>query len=80
MLSGPFDVTVMETKDAAVTVSETLPATLPDVAVIVAAPSDIAETRPLLLTVATVVVPDAQVTQDVMLYDVPSEYAPVAVN
>jgi hypothetical protein len=73
-------VTDMEDRAAEVTVRAALPETIPEVAVMIVAPAATAVARPLLLTVATNVFDELQVTCVVILKLVPSEYAPVAVN
>jgi hypothetical protein len=65
---------------AAVTVSVVLPETLPEVAVMSDEPTPVPVARPLGTIVAAEVVPEVQVTNDVMSRDVPSENVPVAVN
>ena len=62
----------------AVIVRLVLPDILPEVAVIVAEPTETPVARPLLLTVATDVFDDVQVTCAVKSCFVPSEYEPVA--
>jgi hypothetical protein len=63
-----------------ITVSVVLPEVPLKVAMMTAEPAPMPAARPLGPTVATEVVPDAQVTDDVMSYVEPSEYLPVAVN
>src|SRR5262245_13096594 len=53
---------------------------LPEVALIVEVPAESAEASPPALIVATEVVPDAQVTCEVMFCVVPLENVPSAVN
>jgi hypothetical protein len=77
---GLGGVTDMEDRAAEVTVRAALPETIPEVAVMIVAPAATAVARPLLLTVATDVFDELQVTCVVILKLVPSEYAPVAVN
>ena len=77
---GLAGATVMEDKVADLTVRIVLPETVPDVAVMVAAPAATAVARPVLLTVATDVFEKFQVTCVVISRLVPSEYVPVAVN
>ena len=77
---GLGGVTEMEDRVAAVTVRVLLPEILPEAAVMVAKPVATAVARPLLLTVATEVMDELQVTCVVMSRLVPSEYVPVAVN
>jgi hypothetical protein len=76
--------TSIETSVAGVTVSVVLPETNPDVAVIVAEPARMVVARPLepcaLLTVATAVFDEFQVTVAVMSWLELSEKMPVAVN
>ena len=50
-----------------------LPETLPEVAVMTDEPAPMLVARPLATTVATEVVPEVQVTEEVMFCDVPSE-------
>jgi hypothetical protein len=57
-----------------------LPVVAPEVAVMVAMPPATAVARPLLLTVATSVLDELQVTCTVVSWLVPSEYAPEAAN
>jgi hypothetical protein len=66
-------VTDMEDSAAEVTVRVVLPEILPEVAVMVAVPTKEAAARPLLLTVATNVFDELQVTCMVMSKLVPSE-------
>jgi len=56
------------------------PEILPEVAVIVAVPTATAVARPLMLTVATDVLDELQVTCVVIPRLVPSEYVPMATN
>ncbi len=74
----------METRGAGFTVSEVDPVMLPDAAVIVVVPAEIEVARPLepaaLLTVATPVLDELQVTCAVRSCVVLSENVPVAVN
>ena len=77
---GLAGVTAMEDRVAEVTVRVVLPEILPEVAVMVAVPAATAVARPLLLTVATDVLDEVQVTCVVISWVVPSEYVPVAVN
>lgn len=70
----------MDCSVADVTVSVVLPDMLPEVAVMTDEPTPMLVARPLAATVATEVVPEDQVTDEVMFCDVPSEYIPVAVN
>jgi hypothetical protein len=64
----------------AVTVSVVLPEILPKVAEMVDEPIAMPVARPPVLIVATVVVPEDQVTKGVISHDVPSEYVPAAAN
>jgi hypothetical protein len=70
----------MEDRVAAVTVMVLMPEILPEAAVMVAKPVATAVARPLLLTVATEVTDELQVTCVVISRLIPSEYVPVAVN
>jgi hypothetical protein len=79
-MDGLAGVTAIVCSVAAFTVSVVLSEMLPDVAVMTDEPTLMLLIRPLAETVATDVVPEDQVTEVVMLSDVPSEYAPVAVN
>jgi spore maturation protein SpmB len=72
--------TAMEDKVAELTVRIVVPETVPEVAVMVAAPAAKAVARPVLLTVATDVFEEFQVTCVVISRLVPSENVPVAVN
>jgi hypothetical protein len=79
-LAGVID---MEDRVGDVTVSVVLPGrTVPDLAlaVTVAVPAATAVARPLLLTVATDVLDEVQVTCAVISWLVPSEYMPEAAN
>ena len=78
--TGMAGIGVMEDRVAEVTVRVVLPEILPEVAVMVAAPTAPAVARPVLLTVATDVLEEAQVTCGVMSWLVPSEYVPEAAN
>ena len=73
-------VIAMETKAAEVTVKRVEPVTPFEVALMVAVPTDTLVARPLLFTVATEGVSDAQVAFPVRFFVVPSEKVPVAVN
>ena len=73
-------VTAMEDRVAGVTVRVVLPEILPKVAVMVVVPAARAVARPLLLTVATEVFDEVQVTCGVRSRLVPSEYAAMAAN
>ena len=77
---GLAGVTAMEDRVAEVTVRVVFPETLPEVAVMVAVPAATGMARPLLLTVATDVLEEAQVTWLVISWLVPSEYVPEAAN
>jgi hypothetical protein len=77
---GLTGATAMEDKVAELTVRTVLPETVPEVAVTVVAPAVRAVARPMLLTVATDVFEEFQVTCVVISRLVPSEYKPVAVN
>jgi hypothetical protein len=68
-----FGVTAMEDRVAGVTVRVVLPEILPEVAVMVAVPAVRAVARPLLLTVASEVLDEVQVTWVVISWLVPSE-------
>ena len=63
---GLTGVTVIETRIAAVTVKVVFPDLLPDVAVMTAVPAAAPVARPLAFTVATLIVPDDQVTDAVI--------------
>jgi hypothetical protein len=63
-----------------VTQRAVLPEIPPEVAVMVVVPAAMAVANPLLLTVATDVFDELQVTSMVILWLVPSEYVPVAAN
>jgi hypothetical protein len=78
---GLAGVTVMEERiAAAATVRVAFPEIVPEVAVMVAVPAEMAIARPLLLTTATDGFAELQVTSVVTSKLVPSEYVPVAVN
>jgi hypothetical protein len=77
---GLAGVTVIKLRVAAVTVSSVFPDLIPDVAAITDVPIPTPVARPPGLTVATLIVPDDQVTDAVISCDVPSENVPVAVN
>jgi hypothetical protein len=77
---GLTGVTDMEDRVAEVTVRVILPEIAPEVAVMVAAPAATELPRPLLLTVATDVLDELQMTRVVISKLVPSEYAPQAEN
>jgi hypothetical protein len=70
---GLAGITEMEDRVARVTVRVVLPEILPDVAVMMAEPAATAVAKPLLLTVATEVSDEFQVTWGVMSRLVPSE-------
>jgi hypothetical protein len=74
------DVTAIDCRVAAVTVSLVLPEMLPEVAKIMDEPAPMLVASPFTSTVAVEVVSDDQITEDVMFVDVPSEYEPIAVN
>ena len=76
-LAGVRDI---EDRVAGVTVMLVFFAILPEVAVMVAVPAARAVASPPVLTVATEVLDEAQVTRVVISWVVPSEYAPEAVN
>ena len=73
-------VTAMEDRVAAVTVRVAVPDFPLKVAVMVAVPAALAVAKPLLATVAVVVLDEVQVTCVVIVWVDPSEYVPVAVN
>ena len=77
---GLAGVTAMEDRVAEVTVRAALPETIPEVAVMIVAPAATAVARPLLLTVATNVFDEVQITCVVISWLVPSEYVPIAAN
>jgi hypothetical protein len=77
---GLAGVIAMEDRVAEVTVRVALPETVPEVAVMVVVPAVRAAARPLLLTTATVVLEELQVTCVVISWVVPSEDVAVAVN
>ncbi len=79
-MAGLGGVTTMEDRVPGVTVRVVLPETVPEAAVIVAVPAAMAVARPLLLTTATVVLDELQVTCVVMSWVVRSEKIAVAVN
>ncbi len=70
----------MENWPAEFTVRVVLPETVPEVAVIVTVPAELAVARPLRSTVATYGLPELHVTCVVISWAVPSEKVPVAVN
>ena len=69
-LAGVID---MEERVAGVTVKVVLPKILPEAAEMIATPAATAVPRPLLLTIATAVFDDRQVTCVVISWLVPSE-------
>jgi hypothetical protein len=77
---GLAGVTDMEDRVTEVTVRGVLPEKVPEVAVMVTLPAEPAVARPLLVTVATDGLDEAQVTCVVISWFVPSEYTPKAVN
>jgi len=77
---GLAGVTAMEDRVAEVTVKVVFPETFPEVAVMVAVPAAAGVARPLLLTAATDVLEEVQVTWLVISWLVPSEYVPEAAN
>jgi hypothetical protein len=79
-IDGFAGVTAIDCSVAAVTVSKVDPLIEDDVAVIVELPTPAPLARPPVLIVATVVVPEVQVTVDVKFCVVPSLNVPVAVN
>jgi hypothetical protein len=79
-IDGFAGVTAIDCSVAAVTVSKVEPEIDDDVAVIVEVPTPAPLARPAVLIVATVVVPEFQVTVDVKFCVVPSLNVPVAVN
>ena len=70
---GLAGVTDMEDRVAEVAVRVVLPEIIPELAVMVALPAATAVARPLLLTIATDVFDELQVTCVVILWLVPSE-------
>jgi hypothetical protein len=70
----------MDKRVVDVTVRVVLPEILPEVAVMVVVPAATAVARPLLLTVATDVLDEVQVTCVVISWLEPSEYVPKAAN
>src|ERR1700733_7231650 len=79
-IDGFAGVTAIDCSVAAVTVSKVEPEIDDDVAVIVELPTPAPLARPAVLIVATVAVPEVQVTVDVKFCVVPSLKVPVAVN
>ena len=79
-MDGLTGVTVSDTSVADVTLSEAVPLTDPDLAVIVVDPTAAVVARPARLMVATLVAEDAQLAEDVRSWVLPSEYVPVALN
>jgi len=70
---GLAGVTDMEDRVAEVAVRVVLPEIIPELAVMVALPAATAVARPVLLTIATEVFDELQVTWVVILWLVPSE-------
>jgi hypothetical protein len=70
----------MEARVAEVTVRVVLPRMVPEAAVMVAVPATADVAKPLLLTVATDVLDEVQMTSVVISWAVPSEYKPEAAN
>jgi hypothetical protein len=70
---GLAGVTIMEDRVAGVTVKVVLPEIVPEAAVMVEVPGARAVARPLLLTVATEVLDELQVTCVLISWLVPSE-------
>ena len=79
-MSGLAGVTAMADKVAELTVKVMLSEIVPEVAVMVVVPFAMAVARPLLLTVATDVLDELQMTWAVISWVVPSENVAVAVN
>jgi hypothetical protein len=79
-MDGLTGVSVSDTSVADVTLSEAVPLTDPDLAVIVVDPTAAVVARPARLMVATLVAEDAQLAEDVRSWVLPSEYVPVALN
>ena len=77
---GLAGVTNIEDRVADVAVRVVLPRIVPEVAVMVAVPATAAVAKPLLLTVATDVLDEVQMTSVVISWVVPSEYKPEAAN
>jgi hypothetical protein len=77
---GLAGVTNIEDRVADVAVRVVLPRIVPEVAVMVAVPATVAVAKPLLLTVATDVLDEVQMTSVVISWVVPSEYKPEAAN
>src|SRR5208337_4916443 len=77
---GLAGVTDMEDRVAEDTVRVVFPEILPEVAVMVVVPAARAVARPLLLTVATDMLDELQVTCVVISWVVPSEYVPEAAS
>jgi hypothetical protein len=77
---GLAGVTEMEDRVAGVTAKVVFPEIVPEVAMMVAEPVETAVASPLLLTVATNVLDELQVTCVVIFCVVPSEYEPIAEN
>ena len=77
---GLSGVTVMEDRVAVVIVRVVLPTTVPEVAVMEAAPGAMAVAIPLMSTAASDVLDELQMTWPVKSWLVPSEYTPEAAN
>jgi hypothetical protein len=77
---GLAGVTDMEARVAEVTVRAVLPVIVPEAAVMVAVAATAVVAKPLLLTVATDVLDEVQMTSVVISWAVPSEYKPEAAN
>jgi hypothetical protein len=71
---------VIEVSTAGVTVSEVMPLTLPELAVMTDEPVASADARPIVEMVATAGLADAHVTEAVTFLVEPSVYVPVAMN
>lgn len=71
---------VIETTAELVTVTVAVPLTAPEVTVMVAVPAVTPVTRPVPLTVATLVVEELQLRLDMFVAWLPSLFTPVAVN
>jgi hypothetical protein len=77
---GAAGISAMEIRVAGLTFNVVVPETPPKVAVMVAEPTDTALDLPAVVTVATAVAEDVQVTTEVKSKDAPSEYVAVAVS
>lgn len=77
---GLAGVTDMEDRTTEVTVRVALPELFPEVAIMVEVPAATPVARPVLLTDATDVLDELQMTCMVISWLVPSEYVPVAAN